>query len=33
MAKNRIVELKAQDKQRGLEELLYNQTKEREEVE
>jgi len=33
MAKNRIEELKAQDFQRKREELIYNQTKEREEVE
>ena len=33
MAKNRIIELKEQDFQRRREELIYNQTKEREEVE
>lgn len=33
MAKNRIEELKAQDFQRRREELIYNQTREREEVE
>lgn len=33
MAKNRIEELKLQDFQRKREELIYNQTKEREEVE
>jgi hypothetical protein len=33
MAKNRIEELKQQDFQRRREELLYNQTREREEVE
>jgi hypothetical protein len=33
MAKNRIEELKHQDFQRRREELIYNQTKEREEVE
>lgn len=33
MAKNRIQELKAQDSNRKREELLYNQAKEREEVE
>ena len=33
MAKNRIEELKVQDFQRKREELIYNQTKEREEVE
>ena len=33
MAKNRIEELKLQDFQRRREELIYNQTKEREEVE
>ena len=32
MAKNRIEELKAQDFQRRREELLYNQAREREEV-
>jgi 5-formaminoimidazole-4-carboxamide-1-beta-D-ribofuranosyl 5'-monophosphate synthetase len=33
MAKNRIDELKSQDFQRRREELIYNQTREREEVE
>ena len=33
MAKNRIEELKAQDFQRRREEMLYNQAREREEVE
>ncbi len=33
MAKNRIEELKQQDFQRRREEMIYNQTKEREEVE
>lgn len=33
MAKNRIVELRQQDFQRRREELIFNQTKEREEVE
>ena len=33
MAKNRIEELKTQDFQRRREEMIYNQTKEREEVE
>jgi hypothetical protein len=33
MAKNRIEELKLQDFNRRREELIYNQTKEREEVE
>ena len=33
MAKNRIEELKTQDFQRRREELIYNQTREREEVE
>lgn len=33
MAKNRIEELKVQEFQRKKEELIYNQTKEREEVE
>lgn len=33
MAKNRIIELKEQDFQRRREELIYNQTREREEVE
>jgi Flp pilus assembly CpaE family ATPase len=33
MAKNRIEELKSQDFQRRREELLFNQTSEREEVE
>ena len=33
MAKNRITELRQQDFQRRREELIYNQTREREEVE
>jgi hypothetical protein len=33
MAKQRVIELKSQDFQRRKEELLYNQAKEREEVE
>ena len=33
MAKNRIEELRAQDFQRRRDEMIYNQTKEREEVE